>query len=156
MSELKWDEVVSRFARARNWWVCTSGSGGPHTVPIWGVALDERLTFWGSPTTIRSRNLAADPRLVLHLEDGEDPLILHGNAVAKGLANEDVDLVQAFRSKYRSQHDQQYLPGGDYAADAIGYEVVPTKALAWEVVALENWTIRRWPSAAIATAVVEP
>lgn len=100
MTSLQWDEVVARFGAARNWWVSTTGRHGPHAVSVWGVAVEGVLSFYGAPTLVRSRNLAADPRLVVHLEDGEDPLILHGRAVARGLASASPDLVAAYQAKY--------------------------------------------------------
>lgn len=147
MSELPWLEVVRRFAEARNWWVCTTGAGGPHSVPLWGVVLDDVLKFYGDPGTVRSRNLAADPRLVLHLEDGEAPLIVHGRAEVDGLAHRSAALVEAYRAKYRREHDHDYLLETPYAAAATAYRVIPTRAMAWEVTALDRWEVRRWRAA---------
>jgi hypothetical protein len=144
VSELDWSTVVRRFELARNWWVHTSGPAGPHAVPIWGVVLDETLIFYGDPATVRSRNLAGDPRLVMTLEDGERPLIVHGVAHRRGRAALRRELITAYREKYRGEHDAEYLLDTDYAAQAHAYEVEPTKALAWEVTALDDWQIRRW------------
>ena len=74
-SALTWDEIARRFDAARNWWVATTGPGGPHSVPVWGVVVDGTLLFYGEEVAVRSRNLAADPRMVAHLEDGDAPLI---------------------------------------------------------------------------------
>ena len=143
-SQLSWHEVTGRFAPARNWWVATTGEAGPHAVPVWGVVWREALWFYGSPHTVRTRNLLARPEVVLNLENGEDPLIVHGRAVPRGLARERVELVEAYASKYREEHDADYLLDTAYAADALAFEVTPSKALAWRVSALEDWTIRRW------------
>ena len=72
MPELTWDEIAGRFSAARNWWVSTSGPGGPHAVPVWGVVVDDLLFFYGEESAVRTRNLGADPRLVVHLEDGDN------------------------------------------------------------------------------------
>lgn len=113
-------------------------------MPVWGVAVDGVLSFYGAPTLVRSRNLAADPRLVVHLEDGEDPLILHGRAVARGLASASPDLVAAYRAKYTFEQDADYLLGTPYAEGVTRYDIEPGTALAWKVAALDDWTIRRW------------
>ena len=88
MDELGWDEIVERLGAAQNWWVATSSpDSGPHAVPVWGVALDGVLAFYGEETSRRSRNLAADPRVVLHLESGSDVLIVHALARDVGPAH---------------------------------------------------------------------
>jgi hypothetical protein len=76
---LSWPEVAARLAAARNYWLCTTTpSGAPHAAPVWGVVTG------GTRTSIRraykARNLAADPRIVVHLESGEDVVIVHGTA----------------------------------------------------------------------------
>jgi hypothetical protein len=144
MAELEWRTVADRFEKARNWWVHTTGPAGPHAVPVWGVVLAETPTFYGDPETVRSRNLASDPRLVVTLEDGERPLIVHGIAHRTGRASERPDMVKAYQEKYRWEHDADYLLDTDYAAKAQTYEVEPVKALAWEVTALDRWEISRW------------
>jgi hypothetical protein len=68
VSSLSWEEITRRFTEAHNWWVSTSGDSGPHAVPVWGVVVREALHCSGDPGAVRSRNLAADPRLVVHLE----------------------------------------------------------------------------------------
>lgn len=147
VAALTWSEIASRFREARNWWVTTAGVSGPHAVPIWGVVLDETLCFYGSPDAVRSRNLRACPRVILHLEDGEEPLIVHGRAVSGGLASENPELVELYRQKYQAEHDAHYLLNADYAADALQFDMEPTKALAWRVVAPEDWIVRRWTPA---------
>lgn len=144
MHDLSWGEVTERFGAARNWWVSTAGTGGPHAVPVWGVVVDDVLSFYGSPAAVRSKNMEADQRVVLHLEDAEDPLILQGRAIPTGLAKGRPDLIDAYRRKYQGKHDKDYLLSSDYASDAISFEVHVTKALAWTVDSAANWRTRRW------------
>ncbi len=143
---LEWPEVARRFEGARNWWVATAGPDGPHSVPVWGVVLDEVLVFYGAPSTVRSRNLTGDPRVVVHLEDGESPLIVHGRAFPTGSAKDRPELVEAYRRKYQQQHDSDYLLDTDYAAEALAFELEPSKAIAWTVTGMQDWTMRRWTS----------
>ena len=143
---MTWDEVASRFAIARNWWVSTAGDAGPHAVPVWGVVVDGVLTFYGQSSAVRSRNIAADPRVVLHLEDGESPLIVHGTAIVTGVVEDRPDLAALYRAKYVAPDDGEYLPDADGMAGTLVYEVTPAKALAWTVAASDAWTTRRWPA----------
>ncbi len=144
MDELGWDEIVERLGAAQNWWVATSGPGGPHAVPVWGVAVGGALHFYGEPSSVRSRNLAADPRVVVHLESGSDVLALHGSAPAGGPAHADTAVVAAYRAKYTHPTDLQYLPDADGMADVLLHTVVPARAFAWRFDGQGDGTVRRW------------
>ncbi|MFN8147365.1 MAG: pyridoxamine 5'-phosphate oxidase family protein [Candidatus Nanopelagicales bacterium] len=144
MDELGWDEIVERFGAAQNWWVATSGTGGPHTVPVWGVAVDGALHFYGEASSVRSRNLAADPRVVLHLESGSDVLVLHGSAPAGAPAHTDAGVVAAYRAKYTHPTDLAYLPDADGMAAVLLHTVEPVRAFAWRFDGTGDGTVRRW------------
>jgi nitroimidazol reductase NimA-like FMN-containing flavoprotein (pyridoxamine 5'-phosphate oxidase superfamily) len=78
---LPWAHVGERMAEAKYYWVSTvSPDGRPHATPVDGLWLDDRLYFGGSPQTRRNRNLAANPAVCIHLENGLDVVILHGDA----------------------------------------------------------------------------
>ena len=49
-------------------------------MPAWGVWLDDALYFEGSPATRRARNLAENAELAVHLESGDEVVILEGRA----------------------------------------------------------------------------
>lgn len=146
MSELTWDEITSRFSTARNWWVATAGSGGPHAVPVWGVVVSGELLFYGEERAVRSRNLALDPRLVVHLEDGDAPLILHARAAQHGTAAQHTGAVAAYAAKYTGVTDLQYLPGAPGMSEVLLYVVEPLRAITWDLDAFEG-SDRRWRAA---------
>src|SRR5215468_9236087 len=78
---LPWSHVTERMAEAQNYWVCTvSSDEQPHATPVWGLWVDDRLYFGGSPNTRRNRNLAGNPAVCIHLESASDVIILHGDA----------------------------------------------------------------------------
>ena len=84
--------MTERMAEAQNYWVCTvSPDGQPHSTPVWGLWLDDRLYFGGGPQTRRNRNLAENPAVCVHLESGSDVVILHGDAQV--LREPDLSLV---------------------------------------------------------------
>jgi len=148
MSGLDWSEVEQRFGAARNWWIGTTSPSGPHSVPVWGVVLDGALVFFGQDDAVRSRNLAADPRAVLHLEDGDEPLILHARVSRVGVVDGRTDLGAAYRAKYDQPKDAEYLPDqSSYSGTAV-WVVEPVKAIAWSYVASDEWTTRRWTQGA--------
>ena len=41
-------------------------SGGPHAAPVWGVVINHVLYLYSERRTVKARNLAADPRVVVH------------------------------------------------------------------------------------------
>lgn len=73
--------VLERLERERNVWLCTlRPDGSPHVTPVWFVYLAD--TFWiGSGERNRKvRNVLADPRVSLALEDGDAPCVAEGHA----------------------------------------------------------------------------
>ncbi len=54
--------------------------GRPHAAPAWGVWLAGRVCFSTSPGSVKARNLAAHPRVVVHLESADNVVIIEGTA----------------------------------------------------------------------------
>jgi general stress protein 26 len=80
---LPWSRAEERLRNAYVYWVATTTPGGrPHVIPVWGVWLDGTLYFSNGPTTRTGKNLAAGADISVHLESGEDVVILEGAAVA--------------------------------------------------------------------------
>jgi hypothetical protein len=78
---LDWSHVTERMTQAMHYWICTVGSDGrPHVTPVDGLWLHDKLYFGGSPQTRRSRDLAANPAVSVHLDSSDDVVILHGAA----------------------------------------------------------------------------
>ena len=144
MAALEWDEIVERFGAAQNWWVATTGVGGPHSVPVWGVVVDGVLHFYGEPRAVRSRNLAADPRLVLHLESGSEVLIVHGGVAIGPPAGQVPAITAAYAAKYTDPSDLEYLPDAPGMAAALLFTVAPMRAIAWDLGGSEGMANRRW------------
>ncbi len=126
---LHWSHVTERMAEAQNYWVCTvSPDGRPHATPVWGLWIDDRLYFGGSPNTRRSRNLAENPAVCVHLESGSDVIILHGDARELGAPEPSLTarLIETSAKKYG------YAPKPeDYGAPG-NYVFRPLWALAWK------------------------
>ncbi|GIW09099.1 MAG: pyridoxamine 5'-phosphate oxidase family protein [Chloroflexi bacterium] len=139
---LPWSWAEARLIAAPNFWFSTTRPDGrPHAVPAWGVWLDGALYFEGSPATRRARNLAHNPALVVHLEDGTQVLILEGEAApahppASALAER---LAAEFGRKYGPTHDyrpspDQWNAGGLWVMRprvAFGWDRFPTGLTRW-------------------------
>jgi PPOX class probable F420-dependent enzyme len=78
---LSWQWVEEQLAAARNYWITTvRADGRPHAMPVWGVYDQGQIVFGTGPTSVKGRNLARDPRLVVHLESGDECVIAEGTA----------------------------------------------------------------------------
>ena len=98
---LPWSSAVERLTAARNYWVCTTHADGrPHAVPVWGVWHDGAVWFGTSPESAKGRNLARDPRAVVHLESGDDVVILEGDVEVCRDADVLAPVFDAYEQKY--------------------------------------------------------
>ena len=63
------------------YWISTaSREGRPHAAPIWGVWKRNSFYFETDPGSVKGRNLMENHRVVVHVQDGLDTVILEGTA----------------------------------------------------------------------------
>ena len=128
---LDWFHVVKRMESSRSYWIATAGPDGrPHSTPVWGVWLDGALYFDGGPETRRGRHLAANPSVSVHLESGDDVVILEGEA-REALAPDrtlTTRLAEGYSAKYASSG---YEPGPDMWDSGSLYRMKPQVVFAW-------------------------
>lgn len=140
---LDWSWAVERLTTARNYWFCTTRPDGrPHAMPAWAAWVDGALYFDGSPETRRARNLAQNSAIVVHLESGDEVVVLEGEAVyipgaERGLAER---LAAALAAKYAPT----YEPSPDTWNEGGLWSVRPTAAFGWTQFPA-NVTRWRWP-----------
>jgi Pyridoxamine 5'-phosphate oxidase len=133
-----WQHVVGRLRGAEAYWLATvTPTGRPHVVPIWGVVVSDDLFLeTGAPETIKRRNLEENRRVVVHLDDVNDVIIVRGEAVdvrpAVALGQE---LAVAFTAKYPDYH-----PGPESWRDGGLVQIEPSVILAWH----DMPTATRW------------
>lgn len=104
---LKWSHVVEHMAAPRNYWVATARPNGrPHAMPVWGVWVENTLYFGSAENTRWSRNLAENPQVAIHLESGDEVIILEGNV--SRITDPKHPLVKkidaAYKAKYGMPH----------------------------------------------------
>ena len=143
---LAWDHAAERLEGSRNYWIVTTRRDGrPHAAPVWGVWVGGSLYFGTGRGSVKGRNLARRPDLVVHLESGNDVVILEG-AVEEVRDRASFDAIDAaYRAKYGMGVDQA---GDDGTGEdgAVWYVVRPEKAHAWlESDFLETATRWRFP-----------
>lgn len=119
---LPWSFVSKRMAEARNYWVAsTRPDGGPHAAPVWGLWHAEAFFFSSGGESAKARNLAADPRVVVHLESGDEVVILEGRVVFEG----DQSLLKELDGLYKHKYGFGLLGPGQVYRLEIG------RAMAW-------------------------
>jgi hypothetical protein len=122
---LPWTWVVEQLSAARNYWIVTSrATGRPHAMPVWGLWLDEAVIFSTDPASVKGRNLAARPEVVVHLESGDDVVIVEGRAQQLAGSELPAGFVDAYDAKYGHRVDT--------SDPAFGfYRLRPSTVLAW-------------------------
>jgi pyridoxine/pyridoxamine 5'-phosphate oxidase len=122
---LPFEWAEGRLVAARNYWLCTTRADGrPHAMPLWGLWLDGAVVFSTDPDSLKGRNLAAKPEVVVHLESGDDVVIVEGHAERLAATELPERFVDAYEKKYA------YRP--DTADPSFGfYRVKPSQVLAW-------------------------
>ena len=123
---IPWSAVVERLVAARNYWLCTvRPDGRPHAAPVWGLWADDALYFGTDAASRKGRNLAANPELVVHLESGDDVVILEGAVDV----TDDPATVRPVMAAYAAKYG---MPLADMEALTSSlYLVRPRVAFAW-------------------------
>jgi len=139
---LPWSWAVERLEAARNYWFSTTRPDGrPHAMPAWAAWIDGALYFEGSPETRRARNLATNPAISVHLESGDEVVILEGVTEVAGVPPRPLAerLAANFTAKYAETHDYRPTPeqwdrGGLWVLRprvAFGWKEFPTSVTRW-------------------------
>jgi Pyridoxamine 5'-phosphate oxidase len=106
---LPWTHASERLERSRHYWVATTGSDGrPHAVPVWGVWVGGAVCFGGGPQTRWARNLSSNPAVSIHLEKGDDVVILEGSV--ERVTDPKHELVERIRDAYESKYEMRHPP----------------------------------------------
>lgn len=90
-------------------------------MPVWGLWLDDAVVFSTHPRSRKGRNLARDPRVAIHLESGDEVVIVEGRAEPLRL---DDRIADTYGEKYG------YRPDPDVRTEGW-FRVSPKIAYAW-------------------------
>lgn len=131
---ISWDEVESRLVASEQYWMATTRNDGrPHVVPRWGVWLDGRLFYDGSPETVHVKNLIRNSACTLHLEDGWRAVIVEGRS--RPTESPGIKLGTRIAAAMSQKYGEKgYSPEPDaWESDGAGGLCcfIPDKALAW-------------------------
>jgi len=122
---LPWNHAEERLARSRNYWICTARPDGrPHSIPVWGFWIDSALFFGTARSSRKARNLAHNTAVSVHLESGDDVVILEGTATEVSDPATLKKIDGASQTKYK-------MPLTILSGETVLYCVRPRVALAW-------------------------
>jgi hypothetical protein len=97
---------------------------------VWGLWQEDGFYFGTDPASRKGRNLAANPWAVMHLESGDDAVIVEGSVGRLLDTSRLPNLVDAYQAKY------QVRPTGLY-------HLRPRTVFAWQERDFPN-TATRW------------
>jgi general stress protein 26 len=100
MAALTLDSPIERRLQTEhNLWLATvRRNGRPHLVPIWFVWTGGKIYLCTASSSVKARNVLANPEVSAALEDGSRPVVIEGQARAVEVVPPAV--VQAFQHKY--------------------------------------------------------
>jgi len=120
-SFVDWKWVAAQLTEAKNYWLCSvRPDGRPHVVPRWGVFIEDKFYYDGSPETRHAQNIMGNAHVSLHLESGTQVVIMEGTSgpadkpspeFAKRLAEE---ISRKYANQGYSPEPTQWDEGGLY------------------------------------------
>lgn len=117
---LPWNWATERLSKSRNYWVATTRpDGNPHTMPVWGVWVDDAFYFSTGTQSRKARNLVENPKCAIGCELGDDQIVLEGLA---GLVTD-----AAMRDKFAKAYSKKYEWDTEGFDEPV-YAVHPTAA----------------------------
>ncbi len=143
---IPWPKIDNWLRAFRSIWLSTSRKdGGPHAVPVW-YWWDGRSIYFTAPrSSQKAKNLAHEPRIVVHAGDGDDVIILEGRA--------EIVTDRAEAERVNAEYMRKYVDPGSGAqatvfnpADDL-YRVRVARVMAWEYGTIANRTDWQFDSA---------
>jgi general stress protein 26 len=121
---LPWSWAEERLVASRDWIVSADPEGRPHAMPVWGLWLDGAVWFSSDRASRKARNIAGRSGIVVHLESGDEVVVV------KGVAEEVTQ--RAALEPFARAYQEKYGFGMDLD-QPIGpvYRVRPRAVLGW-------------------------
>ncbi|HEX5415622.1 MAG TPA: pyridoxamine 5'-phosphate oxidase family protein [Chloroflexota bacterium] len=130
---LPWSWVTERLENEPLIWMSTTRPNGrPHVKPVWGVYVDDTLYIETGPVSRGGRNLASNPAIAVHVQRGEDVVIVEGEAEpAFALPPDSAARIAAAVDRKYGKSGYHPTPE-QYERDGSGlYRIRPRAVFAW-------------------------
>ena len=125
---LDWSWLSEAMRSARNYWIVTSRPDHhPHATPVWGAWVGEVFYFACGKNSQKARSIAANPNIVVHLESGDDVVILEGTLEPV----KDKVVIPKLSEEYLSKYDFDPFGENGVQPDDPIYSLRLKKAYAW-------------------------
>jgi len=122
---LPWSWAEDKFRASHDYWLASAWPDGrPHLMPVWGIWADGAFWFSSAAASRKVRNLAADPRCTVAIDDAIDPVVLDGVAEVRAGERDRRRFLDALNTKYAVEHGLDSLDG----VTALCLEVRPVTA----------------------------
>jgi len=123
---LPFSHAEQRLTNSHNYWICTARPDGrPHSIPVWGFWIDGALYFGTGRGSRKARNLAHNAAVSIHIDSGDDVVILEGTAVEIDLS--DKSQLKKLDTASRAKYKMPMVVG----PENVIYSVRPRVVLAW-------------------------
>lgn len=120
---MAWSSVAEKMEASRNYWVATTRPDRrPHVAPVWGVWVEGALYFSTDADSVKGKNIERSPEVSIHLESGDDVVILEGVAAKVYDETTMKKYADAYEAKYNFRPEEG--PGAAYV-------LRPRKGFAW-------------------------
>lgn len=121
---IPWAWVSRKLAKCHTFWLATvyAGQARPHVMPLWGVWVDDAFFFSTGRTSRKGQNLAANSSCTVTNDDGEEAVIIEGNAKP----TEDKALLERVAADYKKKYKMD-----PRAMNEPIFELRPTKVFAF-------------------------
>jgi general stress protein 26 len=123
---ITWAHSNKKLKDEQVYWVSTSSlAGKPHAAPVWGIWSSNAFYFETDPDSVKGRNLRRNPKVVVHVQDGLDTVIVEGTAVRE----KDPAILDKLARNYARKYD--YTPNWTDEQAQVVFRVTPKIAHAW-------------------------
>ena len=132
-SYVDWEWVAEQMTESKNYWLSSvRPNGSPHVVPRWGVFIDNKFWYDGSPETRHAQNIMKNPNVSLHLESGNQVVMMEGisKSAEKPTPEFATQLAEAIGRKYG---EDGYSPKPDQWDEGGLYVFTARQCIAWTV-----------------------
>ena len=122
---LPWTWAVEHLLGARNYWLVSVGKRGlPHAVPVWGIWMESELLFSTGKSSRKALNLLRQPACIVHLESGDEVVILEGTAESLLDQGRLAGFVEQYEQKYRIRPEIDDV-------ETLTFCFQPSKGMGW-------------------------
>src|SRR5215469_8504355 len=123
---LPWSHARERLEGSRNYWICTTRPDArPHSIPVWGFFVDDVLYFGTSLDSRKARNLEHNPAVSVHLESGDDVVIIEGEA--QKIPKSDKQIFSKLNAASKTKYKMPLM----IVPESVLYAVRPRVVLSW-------------------------